>query len=67
MRDAMKMDSAAMEATAMRMTTLRKSGRPVMPASVSAMTKGDAATPELPKSWGLFAGTRIPMKMTQVR
>lgn len=61
------MDSAAIDATAIRMTQLRKSGSPVMPDSFRAMTKGDAATPEDPKSEGELAGTRMLMKTIQTR
>ena len=66
-RDAMKIDSAAIDETATKMTALRKSGSPWMPDSLSAMTNGEAATPELPKSCGLSAGTRSVMKTMQTK
>ena len=66
-REAMKIDSAPIDATATTMTTLRKSGSPLIPDSLIAMTNGEAATPEPPKREGLSAGTRSVMKTMLTR
>jgi len=49
MQEAMTIGFALMDATAT--TTIRRSGNPVMPDSLNAMTNGEAPTPELPKIW----------------
>ena len=41
-----------MEAIPIIITTFKKSGSPLIPASFNAMTKGEAATPDPPKSLG---------------
>lgn len=67
MREPTKMLSAPIDATANRMTAFRNSGRPLIPASFKAMTKGDWAMPEPPKRCSLSGDTSSPMKTMQTR
>lgn len=65
--DGRKMHSRAMAKTPMIMQILIKSGMPLIPASWTEITNGEAATPEPPKRRGSFEGTMIEMSTVETR
>lgn len=66
-RDATNMLSAPIALTPNIMTILRKSGSPVTPASLRAITKGEAAIPDPPNSLSSSADTNKPINITLTR